>query len=251
MKKLLVGSLLLFQLVFLATVFADLGGAMQEAGEIQTTSAGADELSIKKQEAADAKAARVEAEAEREKVHADPDSTESEKLSADKSLAEAKEAEATAEKEVLVLDPNAVEEEINEVDEKLSEASEELQEIRRNELYLLDPEVDLEALINKSATFKVSEHLSVGNEGSLELSAEDTEQNILYRVIDLMIKTLGTVVVLLYVVGGFFIITSQGDENQLQKGKTIVTYTSLGLVIALSSYIIISVVMSAAFNIGD
>lgn len=119
----------------------------------------------------------------------------------------------------------------------------------KDEMFKIDPD-SLKKLIEQSKDFTLEGNLSVGNEHKLELSGEDSDNNLIYKTIDLLVKTLGTLAIFLYVIGGFFIITSQGDENQLQKGKTILTYTSLGLIVAFGSYVMVSIVMSAAFNIG-
>lgn len=117
-----------------------------------------------------------------------------------------------------------------------------------HEMFKVDPD-SLKKLVEQSKSFDLT-NISVGKEHELVISGEDTDNNLIYKVIDLLMKTIGTLAILLIVIAGYFIITSQGDENQLQKGKTIVTYTILGLAVALGSYIMVQIVMSAAFNIG-
>ncbi len=125
-----------------------------------------------------------------------------------------------------------------------------IKQITKNNSFKIDPNMDLIALIDKSSTFDVSGKLKIGNEGDLTINAQDEKTNILHKALNLMIKVMGTLAVLLYVVGGFFYITSQGDENQVQKGKTIITYTSLGLAIAFSSYLLVYLIMSATFTLS-
>ncbi len=104
-------------------------------------------------------------------------------------------------------------------------------------------------LSQQSDTFNVGEFLSVGNEANLTVSAEDDKDNLIYRVINMMITMMGIVAILLYVIAGFFIITAS-DENQLQKGKTILIYTSLGIAVAFSSYILVQIILSAIFTVA-
>lgn len=107
----------------------------------------------------------------------------------------------------------------------------------------------MKELAEQSSTFNVGKFLQVGNEANLTINAKDEENNLIYRIINMMISIMGIVAILLYVVAGFFIITA-GDENQLQKGKTILIYTSLGIVVAFSSYILVQIILSAIFTVA-
>lgn len=90
-------------------------------------------------------------------------------------------------------------------------------------------------------------NLNSGNEASLIISTGNEENNVIYRVIRLIAMLVGTVAILLYIVAGYFMIFSQGDENQLTKGKQIITFTSLGLVIAFGAYMLIQLVMGLIY----
>ena len=72
--------------------------------------------------------------------------------------------------------------------------------------------------------------------------------NILNRVLKLMTQVIGTFAVLMLIIGGYFLITSQGDESQLQKGKNIFFYTIVGLLIAFVSFIAVQFVISLIFT---
>jgi len=94
--------------------------------------------------------------------------------------------------------------------------------------------------------------LSVGNEHLLNIflgTSEDTiEHNVLHKIIKIMAQALGTFAVLILIVGGLLMITSQGDENRLQKGKNIVFYTILGIIMAFTAYILVQFVISILFT---
>ena len=90
-------------------------------------------------------------------------------------------------------------------------------------------------------------NLNSGNEASLIISSGNEQNNVVYRVIRLIAMLVGTVAILLYIVAGYFMIFSQGDENQLTKGKQIITFTSLGLVLAFGAYMIIQLVMGLIY----
>lgn len=106
----------------------------------------------------------------------------------------------------------------------------------------------MEALQSQTAFFDLN-NISVGNEKNLEIGGSDNnESNVLARVINLMARLFGTVAVLMFVIGAFFMIVSQGDENQLQKGKTIVLYTILGLLVGFTAYIAVQFVINILFQ---
>lgn len=84
-------------------------------------------------------------------------------------------------------------------------------------------------------------------EAELVLGGEDSNNNLLTRIISLGMQFMGTIVILFFVIAAFFMITSRGDENQLQKGKTIFTYTIIGAVVAFTSYMVVQFVINIIF----
>jgi hypothetical protein len=90
-------------------------------------------------------------------------------------------------------------------------------------------------------------NLNSDNEASLIISSGNEENNVIFRVIRLIAMLIGTVAILLYIIAGYFMIFSQGDENQLTKGKQILTFTSLGLVLAFGAYMIVQLVMGLIY----
>ena len=47
---------------------------------------------------------------------------------------------------------------------------------------------------------------------------------------------IGVVALLFIVYGGFLILTSQGESYQIRKGKSYITYSIIGVVLAISGY---------------
>lgn len=91
--------------------------------------------------------------------------------------------------------------------------------------------------------------LSVGNEDELTvLDDKSIDNNILNRIIRTLGQIFGTLAVLLYIIAAYFLIAGYGDENRINKGKTIFTYTTVGLVIGFGSYIIVQFVLSMIFS---
>jgi hypothetical protein len=102
-------------------------------------------------------------------------------------------------------------------------------------------QLQLEHMLQKSKSFPVSNVLRVrpdSREADLVLIGGDDEKNInlFDKVIRLVAQILGTFAVLMFVISAVYMIVSQGNEQQLQRGKQIFIYTFLGLLVAFGSY---------------
>ncbi len=67
----------------------------------------------------------------------------------------------------------------------------------------------------------------------------------LMRVIDILIMLIGSLAMLTLVIAGIFMITNHGDEAWVNKGKTMMLYSILGILAALLSFAIVNVIQSA------
>lgn len=52
------------------------------------------------------------------------------------------------------------------------------------------------------------------------------------------LSIIGVVALLFIVYGGFLILTSQGNQDQVKKGKAYITYSIIGVVLAIGGYMI-------------
>ncbi|MBT3349392.1 hypothetical protein HN954_00490 [bacterium] len=91
------------------------------------------------------------------------------------------------------------------------------------------------------ATENLSQTTKDSDESKLVLIGGDgeTRVNLFDKIIRLVAQILGTFAVLMLVVAAIFMIISQGNEQQLQKGKQIFLYTVLGLLMAFGSYAVV------------
>lgn len=121
----------------------------------------------------------------------------------------------------------------------------------------------IESMVLKSSYFSITgkvrnpngtiregnDRLAVGNEHELSVigSGAGDQRSIFYRIISLIISVVGTLAILFYVVAGVFFITAQND-SQVQKAKSIMLNTSLGLVIVFCSYLVVQLVLSFLFR---
>jgi hypothetical protein len=67
---------------------------------------------------------------------------------------------------------------------------------------------------------------------------------LIYRVIIMLLSLAGMVAVLFIIVGGFWYITSAGNEEQAEKGKSTLLNAIIGIIVIVLSFVIIDVISS-------
>lgn len=85
------------------------------------------------------------------------------------------------------------------------------------------------------------------NEATVENGGKAPIEKVVIKVIDTLIKIIGSVAMLLIVIAGIMMITSPGNENQRSKATEILTSAIIALVVAFSSYIIVNAVVGLFF----
>lgn len=66
--------------------------------------------------------------------------------------------------------------------------------------------------------------------------------------VNVLALTIGSFAFLAIVIGGIVLLTSAGDDSSLQKGKDIIKYAIIGLVVALAAFFIVAFVQSVFFE---
>ncbi|MCK5491373.1 MAG: hypothetical protein KAI67_06050 [Candidatus Pacebacteria bacterium] len=69
-------------------------------------------------------------------------------------------------------------------------------------------------------------------------------ENIVH-IINYILGFLGLLAVAFVIYAGFLLVTAGGEEDNLNKGKKIITYAAIGIVIILLSYGIVNVIVGA------
>ena len=59
------------------------------------------------------------------------------------------------------------------------------------------------------------------------------------RVINILLSILGTITLVMFIYGGFLWLTSAGNDASIKKGKAILSWTTIGLLIIFISYVIV------------
>lgn len=111
-------------------------------------------------------------------------------------------------------------------------------------------------------TFNVKDYLSIdkqnsnGNigltgtqaEGYLNKENENPVGAFILQIINLVALTAASMSFLAVVIAGFLMMSAAGNENQLNRGKDILTKAIFGLVITLSAYFIVAFVQNLLFE---
>lgn len=77
-----------------------------------------------------------------------------------------------------------------------------------------------------------------------QVTAAATITTILFNVLNFFLGILGVLAVIMLVVGGFMYVTSAGNEDMIDRGKKIVVWSCVGVVVTFSSLILINQIAS-------
>jgi hypothetical protein len=67
-----------------------------------------------------------------------------------------------------------------------------------------------------------------------------TLSQIAHNVLNFLLSIVGILGIIMLVIGGVMYLTAAGDEDRIETGKKIVTYSIIGIVVALASLVIVS-----------
>jgi len=71
--------------------------------------------------------------------------------------------------------------------------------------------------------------------------------SILVNVISLFVKIISSISLIVFIIGALLVITSEGKEDVLEKGKSAMLYSVIGIVVALLSFVIVTFVRSVFY----
>ncbi len=74
--------------------------------------------------------------------------------------------------------------------------------------------------------------------------------DLLYRILKFILGLLAGVAILSIVIAGFRMVTSGGNEEAVKSARTAITWSIIGLVIALLAYSIVSIVVNVLLQKG-
>lgn len=72
-----------------------------------------------------------------------------------------------------------------------------------------------------------------------------TPQVLIGKIINSALGIVGSITLLMFVYGGFIWMTSSGSSDKIKKGKDIILWSAIGLVVIFSSYALVAVVIKS------
>jgi hypothetical protein len=103
----------------------------------------------------------------------------------------------------------------------------------------------IETKLNREQTFDVSDIFSTKNNDPNVNEVEPKGfQSVVNTLANWMITLVASLAVTTLIIGGFLMIISGGDESRLETGKTIFTYSLIGIIVTLMAFGIISFIQS-------
>ncbi len=102
-------------------------------------------------------------------------------------------------------------------------------------------------------TLKVSDILTYkDSEGNKIQTDYITKGGIVYfisRVVDSLVIAVSSLAVVTLIIGGYLLITSGGDDQKRENGKSAIKYTVIGLLFVFGSYAIVSFIMGLLYSV--
>lgn len=104
-----------------------------------------------------------------------------------------------------------------------------------------------------SSNFNVFETLSTGTSGSGETTSENLVNenkdispiaNVILKAINILTLLIGTFAFVIIIVAGINMIIAQGDQNRIDRSKNMLSQALIGLVLAFTSYMIVTAIQS-------
>ncbi|MFC1655774.1 pilin [Patescibacteria group bacterium] len=110
---------------------------------------------------------------------------------------------------------------------------------------------DKEPFEGTSSSFEVSKYLKIDG-GQTYLEDESKKQGALedfiIKLIKLLTYVIGSFALLFIIAGGIVLMVSHGSSNMQQKGKQIILWAAIGLIVAFLSLIIVTFVQSLFYT---
>lgn len=93
----------------------------------------------------------------------------------------------------------------------------------------------------------LNNNISCENIGGLNCDNQNIN-DLIVRVIKIMLGIAFAIAVLFLIIGGFYYITARGNEEQAGTGKQTIINALIGIVVIIMSYVIVNVVANLAYN---
>ncbi len=131
---------------------------------------------------------------------------------------------------------------------ELQTSPEEYAEIEKDLTDVLREITTIEIDLNRRATFDVSDIFSTNYVPGKNNESQKDVQTVVNTIANWMITLVASLAVTTLIIGGGLMIISGGDESRLETGKTIFTYSLIGIIVTLMAFGIISFIQSIFYS---
>ena len=99
-------------------------------------------------------------------------------------------------------------------------------------------------------TVRVGESVSALSECNVEKTEGDKSlMSNVAMLINVFASVMGFLAVGMIIYGGFMLLTAQGDPAKIKRGKDVVIYSSIGVILVMLAYAIVNFVMNSGIKI--
>lgn len=83
------------------------------------------------------------------------------------------------------------------------------------------------------------------------LGSASSPSEVVANIIAFVIGLIGIIALVMFIYGGFVILTAHGNADQFKKGTHTLVYAILGMVVVLTSYSVLSYIFTNIFNFSN
>lgn len=85
----------------------------------------------------------------------------------------------------------------------------------------------------------------------ISLGGPTSAEDLVGKILKFLNFTIAAVAALGIIIGGVVLMSAAGDDSQVQKGKDIILYSVIGLVITILAYVIVNFTQTALYSVGE
>ena len=100
------------------------------------------------------------------------------------------------------------------------------------------------ASLSGSASAQVSEGINTATTSEMKGKSIDGDKGLIKTVVNVLLWAVGILSVILIIFSGFRYITSAGDASKTKSAQSTLTYSVVGLIVAIMAYAIVNMVIN-------
>ena len=100
------------------------------------------------------------------------------------------------------------------------------------------------ASLSGSASAQVSEGISTATTSEMKGKSIDGKDGLIKTVVNVLLWAVGILSVIMIIFSGFRYITSAGDASKTKSAQSTLTYSVVGLIVAIMAYAIVNMVIN-------